>query len=80
VVAAVQRLRPGDLVTYGDIADEIGRPGSGQAVANVLRSAPGLPWWRVVPADGRLYRTHAPTQIPLLKREGHRVDDERRIR
>jgi methylated-DNA-protein-cysteine methyltransferase related protein len=80
VVDAVARLRPGDLVTYGELAEEIGRPGSAQAVANVLRSAPGLPWWRVLPADGRLYRTHAPVQGLLLEAEGHRVDEERRVR
>ena len=80
VVAAVARLRPGELVTYGELAEELGRPGGGQAVANVLRSAPGLPWWRVVPAHGRLYRTHAPVQGPLLEAEGHVVDGERRLR
>jgi len=80
VVDAVARLRAGDLVTYGDIAEEIGRPGSAQAVANVLRCAPGLPWWRVLPSDGRLYRSHAPVQAPLLEREGHTVDEHRRVR
>jgi len=80
VVDAVARLQPGDLVTYGDLAEELGRPGGGQAVANVLRCAPGLPWWRVVPAEGRLYRTHAPVQAPLLEHEGHTVDEHRRVR
>lgn len=79
VVEAVAALVPGDIVTYGELAAEIGRPGSGQAVANVLRHAPDLPWWRVVPADGRLYRTHEPVQRPLLESEGHTIDEERRI-
>ena len=79
MVDAVAALRPGELVTYGELAEELGRPGSAQAVANVLRSAPDLPWWRVVPAGGRLYRTHAPVQGPLLEAEGHRVDEERRV-
>ena len=79
VVAAVAGLRPGELVTYGDLAEELGRPGGGQAVANVLRAVPDLPWWRVVPAEGRLYRTHAPVQGPLLEAEGHRVDAHRRV-
>jgi methylated-DNA-protein-cysteine methyltransferase related protein len=79
VVEAVARLRPGELVTYGELAEELGRPGGAQAVANVLRAARGLPWWRVVPADGRLYRSHAPVQAPLLEAEGHEVDDERRV-
>jgi methylated-DNA-protein-cysteine methyltransferase-like protein len=79
VIDAVRATEPGDLVTYGDLAVELGRPGAGQAVANVLRRAPDLPWWRVVPAGGRLYRTHAPAQAPLLEAEGHRVDAERRV-
>ena len=80
VVEAVARLAPGEVVTYGELAEELGRPGGGQAVANVLRSAPGLPWWRVLPADGRLYCSHAPVQGPLLEAEGHIVDEERRVR
>jgi methylated-DNA-protein-cysteine methyltransferase-like protein len=79
VVEAVAALRPGELVTYGELALELGRPGGGQAVANVLRSAPDLPWWRVVPAEGRLYRSHAPVQGPLLQAEGHRIDEHRRV-
>src|SRR6478609_6840106 len=58
VIDAVNALGPGDLATYRDLAKQIGRPGAGQAVANVIRSAPDLPWWRVTPSDGRLYRTH----------------------
>ena len=79
VIDAVCRLQPGELVTYGELAEEIGRPGAGQAVANVLRCAPGLPWWRVVPGDGRLYCTHRPSQAPLLEAEGHEIDEHRRV-
>jgi len=79
VIAAVAGLRPGELATYGEVAEEIGRPGAGQAVANVLRSAPDLPWWRVLPGDGRVYCSHAPTQVPHLEAEGHRVDEHRRV-
>lgn len=79
IVAAATALEPGELVTYAELAEEAGRPGSAQAVANVLRSAPGLPWWRVVPAGGRLYCSHAPTQAPLLRAEGHHVDADRRV-
>ncbi|HEV7721877.1 MAG TPA: MGMT family protein [Iamia sp.] len=79
VVAAVTGLRPGELATYGEVAEEVGRPGAGQAVANVLRSAPDLPWWRVLPGDGRVYCSHAPTQVPHLEAEGHRVDEHRRV-
>lgn len=79
VVAVVQALKPGEVVTYGDVAMEIGRPGSAQAVANVLRRVPDLPWWRVIPTSGRLYRTHTPTQRPLLEAEGVRVGPDGRV-
>lgn len=79
VVAAVEALESGDLVTFGDVADQVGRPGAGQAVANVLRAADDLPWWRVLPGDGRVYRDLAPVQVPLLRAEGHRVDEHRQV-
>lgn len=75
----MRSLRWGELTTYGEVAAEIGHPGSAQAVANALRGATDVPWWRVVPADGRLYRTHAAVQAPLLETEGHRVDQDRRV-
>jgi methylated-DNA-protein-cysteine methyltransferase-like protein len=80
VLRVVASLRAGELLTYAEVAAEAGHPGAGQAVANVLRAAVDVPWWRVVPSDGRLYRSHAPVQAPLLQREGHTVDDERRVR
>jgi methylated-DNA-protein-cysteine methyltransferase-like protein len=79
VATVVRDLGPGDVVTYADVALEVGRPGGAQAVANVLRRVPDLPWWRVVPTSGRLYRTHAPTQRPLLEAEGVRVGADRRV-
>lgn len=70
VVAVVSALEPGDVATYAEVAEEAGHPGASQAVANVLRRVPDLPWWRVVPAGGRLYRTHARVQAPLLRADG----------
>jgi alkylated DNA nucleotide flippase Atl1 len=79
VVDVVRSLHPGDIVTYADVAMEIDRPGAAQAVANVLRRVPGLPWWRVIPTGGRLYRTHEPTQRPLLEAEGVVVGRDGRV-
>lgn len=79
VVELVAGLGRGEIVTYAEVALEVGRPGAAQAVAGVLRQVPGLPWWRVVPSDGRLYRTHAPTQEPLLRAEGVTIDADRRV-
>jgi methylated-DNA-protein-cysteine methyltransferase-like protein len=80
VVDVVSSLAAGDIVTYGDVAVEIGRPGAAQAVANVLRRVHGLPWWRVIPTSGRLYRSHEPTQRPLLEAEGVAIGPDRRVR
>lgn len=79
VARVVRGLQEGEVATYAEVALEAGHPGAGQAVANVLRRVPGLPWWRVVPSSGRLYRTHAPTQAPLLEAEGVVIDDERHV-
>jgi len=79
VVAVVSSLRPGDVVTYAEVAAEAGHPGSAQAVANVLRQIPGLPWWRVIPSSGRLYQTHRPTQEPRLRADGVAVDETGRV-
>jgi alkylated DNA nucleotide flippase Atl1 len=79
VIDAVEAMTYGEVATYNDIAHEIGRPGSAQAVSNVLRHAPDLPWWRILPSDGRLYRTHERYQRPLLEAEGHTITADRRV-
>jgi len=79
VVDVVAALAPGEVVSYAEVAVEAGRPGSAQAVANVLRRVPGLPWWRVVPTSGRLYSSHEPVQRPLLEAEGVAIDGDRRL-
>lgn len=80
VCEVVRSLRTGELMTYGEVALEAGHPGAGQAVANVLRRVPGLPWWRVLPTDGRLYRQHREAATPMLQAEGHVVDEAGRVR
>jgi len=79
VIAVVSSLRRGDVATYAEVAAEAGHPGSAQAVANVLRQIPDLPWWRVIPSSGRLYRTHRPTQEPLLRADGVDIDETGRV-
>ncbi|MGJ9423363.1 MGMT family protein [Aeromicrobium sp. CF3.5] len=79
VAEVVAGLQVGELITYGEVALESGHPGAGQAVANVLRRVPGLPWWRVLSADGRLYCQHREVAEPLLEAEGHTVDEMGRV-
>ncbi len=63
-------LKPGDVVTYGEVAAEAGFPGAARAVGNILRGSDGLPWWRVVNAAGRLVPGHEREQAQRLRAEG----------
>ena len=55
VAEVVAATRPGEVLTYAEVAAEAGRPGAARAVGAVLRHHGGdLPWWRVVTAGGRL--------------------------
>lgn len=72
-------LRPGDVVTYGEVALEAGRPGAARSVGTILAGSGGeYPWWRVVNAAGRLVPGHEVEQARRLRLEGIEVDLERR--
>ncbi|MEY2567515.1 MAG: methylated-DNA-protein-cysteine methyltransferase related protein [Actinomycetota bacterium] len=77
VVAVVEALRPGDVVTYGEVALEAGRPGAARAVGNLMASVEGLPWWRVVHADGRLVPGNEREQARRLQAEGVTITNDR---
>src|SRR5437762_13489853 len=70
VVAVLRRLKPGDVATYGEVAEEAGYPGAARAVGNVLAGSEGLPWWRVVTSSGRLVPGHEDEHARRLKAEG----------
>jgi methylated-DNA-protein-cysteine methyltransferase-like protein len=80
VVALVEGLDPGEIVTYGELALEAGRPGAARAVGNIMATVDGLPWWRVVRADGRLLPGHEPEQARRLRAEGVQVRGTRIVR
>ena len=77
VIDAVRRLQPGDVASYGEIAQEAGSPGAARAVGGVLARGSDLPWWRVVRADGRLVAPNERKQAQLLMKEGVQVVDGR---
>lgn len=74
VIRVVKRLRPAQLASYGEIAEEAGFPGAARAVGGVLSRNEGLPWWRVIRADGRLVAPNEKAQARLLKREGVHIE------
>jgi methylated-DNA-protein-cysteine methyltransferase-like protein len=74
VAAVVVGLRSGEVVTYGEVAAEAGRPGAARAVGQVLATSGGeLPWWRVVTANGRLVPGNEAEHERLLRAEGVEV-------
>lgn len=76
VAAVLDSLRPGDVVTYGEVAAEAGRPGAHRAVGSFLRRSGGeFSWWRVVTSTGRLVPGNEREQIRRLEVEGVEVRD-----
>ncbi len=74
VLAAVRRVPPGRVATYGDIARMAGRPAACRAVGNIMRacSEPGVPCHRIVAAGGQLggYAGNLQLKRELLRAEG----------
>ena len=71
ILAVIRSLREGEVVTYGEIADDAGFPKLSRLVGRLLATVDDdLPWWRVVDASGRLVPGHEREQVRLLRREG----------
>jgi methylated-DNA-protein-cysteine methyltransferase-like protein len=76
VLAVLQSLGPGDVVTYGEVAAEAGFPGAARAVGHLLATtAEDVPWWRVVTTTGRLVPGHEVEHARRLRAEGVPVGD-----
>jgi methylated-DNA-protein-cysteine methyltransferase-like protein len=70
-VGVLVALSEGEVVSYGDVADDAGFPGRSRAVGALLSNTPiDLPWWRVVRGDGRLATPPTAGQAALLRAEG----------
>lgn len=73
VLEALASVGRGQVVSYGDLAEQAGYPGAARGVGAVLagsRPEDGLCWWRVVYSDGRLAPGHEARQARLLASEG----------
>jgi methylated-DNA-protein-cysteine methyltransferase-like protein len=70
IVDVLMALRPGEVTTYGDIAEVAGLPGRSRLVGRLLATTElEVPWWRVVNATGRLVPGHEREQAALLRAE-----------
>jgi methylated-DNA-[protein]-cysteine S-methyltransferase len=83
VLAAVRRIPPGCVATYGDVAALAGQPRAHRAVGNIMRECrdPGTPCHRVIASGGGLggYGGNLQIKRELLRAEGIEVG-ERRVR
>ena len=77
IARVLDSLGKGDIVTYGEVAAEAGRPGAARAVGRFLATHQGYPWWRVVNAAGRLVPGNEAEHAKLLRSEGFKVVDGR---
>ena len=70
IIEVIRTLREGEVVSYGDIADDAGYPRMSRLVGRILATTTEqLPWWRVVNAAGRLVPGHELEQSALLRSE-----------
>lgn len=70
VLATVERIPSGRVMTYGDIAWSLGS-NAPRAVGRVLALyGHAVPWWRVVPASGTPPQGHARLALPHYLEEG----------
>lgn len=78
IIDVIRSLRPGEVVSYGDIAADAGYPRLSRLVGRLLAlTDDDLPWWRVVNSVGRLVPGHEREQAQLLRAEGVTVAEGR---
>ncbi|MGI8330831.1 MGMT family protein [Actinomadura scrupuli] len=84
VSEVVERIPPGRVMSYGDVAEFLGLGGPRQVGRVMSMSGGGLPWWRVIRADGgpptgheRRALEHYREEGTPLRPDGTRVDMRR---
>ncbi|HEY4701516.1 MAG TPA: MGMT family protein [Streptosporangiaceae bacterium] len=70
VLDVVDAIPPGQVMSYGDIAEYLGRGGPRQVGRVMSTSGGGVPWWRVVHANGSLLARHERTALREYRKEG----------
>ena len=74
ILDVIRALREGEVVTYGDIAEDAGYPKRSRLVGHILATTDDdVPWWRVVNSVGSLVPGHEREQAAILRSEGVKV-------
>ncbi len=70
IIDVLITLQPGEVTTYGDVADVAGYPELARLVGRILATTDvEVPWWRVVNSSGRLVPGNERLQTELLLEE-----------
>lgn len=70
VLDLVERIPPGAVMSYGDIAEYLGEGGPRQVGRVMSAWGGGVPWWRVVHADGTAAPGHEERCLDHWRAEG----------
>lgn len=73
----IRAIPEGQTLSYSGVALRAGKPRGARAVVRALRRLHGVPWWRVIRADGRMAAEVAAEQAPRLRAEGVQVEGRR---
>ena len=66
----VEAIPPGYVMSYGDIAEYLGRGGPRQVGRVLATSGGAVAWWRVIHADGSLLAGHEHAALGHYRAEG----------
>jgi methylated-DNA-protein-cysteine methyltransferase-like protein len=77
VLRLVEAVPAGSVTTYGDLAEMVGQGGPRQVGTVLARYGSGVPWWRVIRADGRPADGLSEEALRRLADEGVPVRDGR---
>lgn len=70
VLCVVELIPRGRVMSYGDIAEYVGRGGPRQVGRVMAHCGGSVPWWRVVRADGSPPSCHEGEALTRLRGEG----------
>jgi alkylated DNA nucleotide flippase Atl1 len=70
VLDVVDRIPPGRVMTYGDVAEFLGQGGPRQVGRVMALYGGAVSWWRVVRADGALLPGHEQRALAAYRVEG----------
>lgn len=70
VLATVEAIPPGRVMSYGDVAEYVGQGGPRQVGRVMAEFGGAVPWWRCIRADGSPPPCHEGEALRLLRADG----------